>query len=207
VRKALDLSAKKQPKQARARATTEALLEATARILEKGGYAALNTNRVAEVAGVSIGSVYEYYPHKQALLAALAARELGAIIEEVARGMATLFQNPDLQHAYRDWFDLMLDSLERRRAVLKVLRREAPFLSEIPEWKRLGSALLQIATHGRRQAEQAGRATPFHDPEASMFLLTTMVGAVIERAAFDPPQRLSREQILDSLTEMVLKLL
>lgn len=206
--KLFDLKPKKHPKQARARVTMEALLDATARILGKGGYAALTTNRVAEVAGVSIGSVYEYFPNKQALLAALTERTLTGIIEEVAKGMDHMLKTPDLQLAYQRWFNVMLDALERRRAVLKVLRQEAPFLAGIPEWKQLNRAMLEIATLGRRQAERAGLApTQFRDGEASIFLLTTMVGAVIERVALDPPANLSRERLIDTLTEMVVRVL
>jgi AcrR family transcriptional regulator len=205
---AFDLAAKKQPRQARAKATSAALLDATARILERGGYAVLTTNRVAEVAGVSIGSVYEYFPNKQALLAALAAREMSGILDEVARGMGTLLKNPNQQEAYRNWFGVMLDAVEKRRHVLRVVRHEAPFLADIPESKQLNRALLEIATLGRQQAEREGTApSPFRDPEASMFLITTMVGAVIERVGFDSPKHLSRERILDTLAEMVLKLL
>ncbi len=184
------------------------MLDSTARILERGGYGALTTNRVAEVAGVSIGSVYEYFPNKQALLAALTARTLNGIIEEVARGMQEFSHASDLRLAYQSWFGVMLDALEKRRHVLQVLRREAPFLSEIPEWKRVNVAMLEIATLGREQAERRGLApTRFRDPEASIFLLTTMVGAVIERAALNPPSHLSRERLIETLVEMVLKLL
>lgn len=186
----------------------EALLDSTARILERGGYSALTTNRVAEVAGVSIGSVYEYFPNKQALLAALTSRTLNGIIEEVAGGMEQFSHTADLKFAYRGWFGVMLDALEKRRHVLQVLQREAPFLSEIPEWKKVNSAMLEIATLGRQQAERRGLApTKFRDPEASIFLLTAMVGAVIERAALNPPGHLSRERVIDTLVEMVLKLL
>jgi AcrR family transcriptional regulator len=207
-RQVTDLKAKKQPKQGRAKATVEALLESAARILERGGYAALTTNRVAEVAGVSIGSVYEYFPNKQALLAALAGRALDGIIEETAHGMAEMFQMPDQKQAYREWFEVMVEAVEKRRGILRVMRHEAPFLAAIPENRRVNQALLEIATLGRRQAEAAGRVQgSFRDTDASMFLLTAMVGAVIERIAFDPPPQMSRERLLDTLTEMVWRLL
>jgi AcrR family transcriptional regulator len=69
---------RRSPKQARARATVEAIVEAAAQILERGGPEALNTNDVAERAGVSIGTLYQYFPDKQAILLAAARRELGA---------------------------------------------------------------------------------------------------------------------------------
>ena len=66
---------RKIPRQQRALATCAAIVEAAARILEAQGEAALNTNRVAEVAGVSIGTLYQYYPDKTAILVALVRRE------------------------------------------------------------------------------------------------------------------------------------
>jgi AcrR family transcriptional regulator len=67
---------RKAPSQARARATVGAILDAAARILTHEGYDALTTNRVAEVAGVSIGSLYQYFPNKEALIASLSKRHL-----------------------------------------------------------------------------------------------------------------------------------
>ncbi len=81
---------RKRPRQARAAATVEAIVEASARILEAEGLAGFNTNAVAALAGVSIGSLYQYFPGKEAILAALAEREaeafdaaLGAALGEI----------------------------------------------------------------------------------------------------------------------------
>src|SRR5215475_13284079 len=60
--------------QDRSRATVDALVEATARILVRGGYDKASTNRIAEVAGVSVGSLYQYFPGKESLVAALIDR-------------------------------------------------------------------------------------------------------------------------------------
>jgi AcrR family transcriptional regulator len=74
----LALRPRKQPKQARSRQTEAVLLEAGARVLAREGAAAFNTNRVAERAGVSVGSLYQYYPNKAALLFRLHEREVEA---------------------------------------------------------------------------------------------------------------------------------
>ncbi len=66
---------RRSPKQARAKATWEAIVEAAAQILERGGPSALNTNAVAERAGVSIGTLYQYFADKQSILLAAAERE------------------------------------------------------------------------------------------------------------------------------------
>lgn len=65
---------RKSPSQARSKATVDAILDATARVLVSDGYALASTNRIAETAGVSIGSVYQYFPSKQALVIALRRR-------------------------------------------------------------------------------------------------------------------------------------
>ena len=69
---------RRRPRQARSRATWEAILEAASQILERRGAAALNTNAVAERAGVSIGTLYQYFADKRAILLAAAERELAA---------------------------------------------------------------------------------------------------------------------------------
>ncbi|HLK25692.1 MAG TPA: helix-turn-helix domain-containing protein [Caulobacteraceae bacterium] len=67
---------RRSPKQARAKATVAAILEAAAQILERRGADGLTTNGVAERAGVSIGTLYQYFPDKHAILIAAAKREL-----------------------------------------------------------------------------------------------------------------------------------
>jgi len=69
---------RRRPQQARSRAACEAIVEAAAQILEAGGPEALTTNAVAERAGVSIGTLYQYFPDKQAILLAATHRELAA---------------------------------------------------------------------------------------------------------------------------------
>ncbi len=62
------INPRKMPTQARAKASVQAILEAAAHILERGGLENLTTNHVAEVAGVSIGTLYQYFPSKEAIL-------------------------------------------------------------------------------------------------------------------------------------------
>ena len=68
---------RKLPRQDRSRATVDAILEAAARVLVKEGFERTTTNRVAEAAGVSVGSLYQYFPNKEAILFRLQADEWG----------------------------------------------------------------------------------------------------------------------------------
>jgi AcrR family transcriptional regulator len=73
---------RKEPRQARARHTVDAIIEATARILEEQGHGGFTTNAVADLAGVSIGTLYQYFSDKDALLGALIARETARLVVE-----------------------------------------------------------------------------------------------------------------------------
>ncbi len=79
-----------KPTQARAAATIDAIVEAAAQVLQKEGEEALTTAKVAERAGVSIGSIYQYFSNKDAILLALIRRERDLIGAEVARKIAEI---------------------------------------------------------------------------------------------------------------------
>ena len=79
---------RKTPIQARSNATVEAILEAAARILEKDGLDGYTTNAIARRAGVSIGSLYQYFPNKDAITAALVladSEDMAARMEQTLR--------------------------------------------------------------------------------------------------------------------------
>ena len=88
------LKPRKNPEQSRSAETVRTILEGAARVLEERGLAGYTTNAVAERAGVSVGSVYQYFPGKEALTAALVARETGLLITAVQAAMDA--QTPEL---------------------------------------------------------------------------------------------------------------
>jgi len=85
---------RKHATQERSRATVDALVEATARILVKEGFDKASTNRIAEVAGVSIGSLYQYFPGKEALVAAVIDRHRDEVMRHVRGAMAEVASQP-----------------------------------------------------------------------------------------------------------------
>ena len=79
------LEPRKSPVQARSAASVEAILDATIQVLLRGGKERLTTTRVASRAGVSVGTLYQYFPNKSALLQAVLKRHLDEVTEAVER--------------------------------------------------------------------------------------------------------------------------
>ena len=150
------LSLRKKPQQARAAAMLELILQGAARVLRTQSLAGFTTNRVAEIAGISVGSLYQYFPNKSALVAALIQREQAALCEAVVACAARHGAEP-LPQVVARWIDIAvhhqfgdavyaaaIDHEERRlplqdllgaaqqsmvQAVAAVLRRHGPAFS------------------------------------------------------------------------------
>jgi len=95
------LSPRKRPSQSRAVVTVQAILEGAARILESQGFEGYTTNEIAARAGVSIGSLYQYFPNKDAVTIALIERETGSMVDEVIAALALMPPERALQEAIR----------------------------------------------------------------------------------------------------------
>jgi AcrR family transcriptional regulator len=85
---------RRQASQRRSRATVDALIEATARILVREGFDKASTNRVAEEAGVSVGSLYQYFPSKESLVVAVMERHNQELMQVVRDALAEVAAYP-----------------------------------------------------------------------------------------------------------------
>src|ERR1700678_1467335 len=128
-RKLAKADRRRQPQQRRARETVEAVLDAVVRILKRGGVEAVTTNRIAEVAGVSIGSGYQYFPDKHAIFAALHERH----IREIDR----LVETKLMEHAasrldtlMRAMVEAMIDAHTPDPKLYELLSTEVPQRTE-----------------------------------------------------------------------------
>lgn len=90
-------SLRRQPSQARAQQTMHTLFKAAAQILDKEGEGGLTTNKVAAAAGFSIGTLYQYFPSKEALVRAMAARGQDLVLQELGRYLSELEVQEDVQ--------------------------------------------------------------------------------------------------------------
>lgn len=125
---------RKQPRQARSRATVDAILSAAAQVFVKHGYAAGTTDRIAERAGVSIGSLYQYFPNKDALLTALAQRHVDEGFNRIAEILKQAqAAPPPLDVMLREFVGAMIALHENDPELHRVLFEEAPLPKTIKQ--------------------------------------------------------------------------
>lgn len=183
---AAPLYPRKAPRQARAQVTRDAIVEAAAHIISDGGLAAYNTNAVAQRAGVSIGSLYQYFPNKDALMVALIHRQqLGqlATLAKAAAGIGeaglettvrTLVRAAMQHHGDNSLLASAIDHEEERLPVSETI---GTYLDE-------GGSLVIALLH--RFASEIGDI----DPERAAKTLPVLVRAVGDRWANQSPPQL-----------------
>ncbi len=116
---------RKEASQERSRATVDALIEATARILVREGFDRASTNRIAQAAGVSIGSLYQYYPSKEALVAAVIDRHNQELMRVVRAALAEVAALP-IEKAVRRLVAVAIDAHRIDPKLHRVLAEQIP---------------------------------------------------------------------------------
>jgi AcrR family transcriptional regulator len=116
---------RKHASQERSRATVDALIEATARILVREGFDSASTNRIAEQAGVSVGSLYQYFPGKEALVAAVIARHKQDLMR-VVRGVLAEAEGLPLKQAVRKMVTAGVEAHSHDPKLHRVLAEQMP---------------------------------------------------------------------------------
>lgn len=201
-RKKAAVSARKKPIQARSQATVRAILDAAAHVLSKEGYDNASTNRVAERAGVSIGSLYQYFPGKESLVAALIdehrARSLEVFVEKAGE-----VAGAPLPVAVETLVEALVEAHEADPQLHRVLMEQVPRVGSLKLLLddldvRVGTVVRAILA--ARRDEIGPR-----DLDAATFVVVNAVETLVHRAVLD--QRLSRETLVRETTALVVRYL
>lgn len=168
-------SPRKQPLQSRSGETVNAIIEAAARILEGDYRDGLTTNHIAEKAGVSIGSLYQYFPNKEAILAELLRRERSVLLEDIKR-VALNAEGVSLDMVVKSFVKASLDHQFSRAKLAFELEHIEPSLPLKDEVAELSSKII---------SEVAGvmRDRGFGEPHEKAQDIVAMCKGMINSAA------------------------
>ncbi len=196
-------SPRKKPTQARAQSTVEAILRATAHILRTAGWDACNTNAVAKRAGVSIGSLYQYFPSKESLVAALAeehaTKGLGVLMEAVsAAPRGTLTFEETVRHYIRAMVALHAVDPKLHRVLVEQVPRLKGGLDVVRRVSTQSAALVRSWLGTQREHVREV------DLEVATYILVTSVESVAHLQVLDRPAQLTQEALVEELSQLVL---
>ncbi len=180
---------RKAASQQRSRATVDALIEATARILVREGFDKASTNRIAEVAGVSVGSLYQYFPSKEALVVAVAERHQQEIMQTVRGELAEVLAEP-VEKAVRKLIAVAVKAHRVDPKLHRVLAEQIPRVGKLEKLETLNPENFILFS---RYLESHRDELRVHDLELASFVCVTTIEALTHNAVLHHAKMLSGE--------------
>lgn len=191
---------RRQPRQARSQHMVEAILEATARVLAERGYAGTNTNLVAERAGVSVGSVYQYFPNKDSLVTALHERHAAQMNLAIDTVLASTHPR-SLRGHIEAIVHAFLAAHHVEPALHKVLEKEFPFF-DAPE--DVSPADAGIFSKVRNLMEEHRAQVTQRNLDLATWTVLQVMESLVHAAVIDPPKRFSGMELERTIADVVL---
>jgi AcrR family transcriptional regulator len=191
---------RKKPRQQRSQATVDALLKATAQLLEERGYARLTTNHIARRAGVSIGSLYQYFPGKDALCHALAERHFGNYAQRYLARLEAVAQTP-LETQVRELVRLNFEIAREDPGMARALYHELSRIGGLDPLQRTRAAVIQALESRYRALPAAWRLA---HPDMTAFIITVACGALVGEIVMYRPEWLHDDAFIEQITQLVL---
>jgi AcrR family transcriptional regulator len=181
-----EITPRKRPTQARAQATFDALVEACARLLPEFGYERLTTNAISERAGVGIGSLYEYFPSKDAIIAQVVERLVERVMTRLGEELATILAARSgrlPEDEVERWIERIYATIERERALVAVLVQQVPYLRQLESVRDLPATLLAFSERARSAA-----GVELKQPSAALLLINNLVATTIMQVVLGPDE-------------------
>ncbi|WP_245477535.1 TetR/AcrR family transcriptional regulator [Bradyrhizobium guangxiense] len=180
----------------------DALVEATARILVKEGFEKASTNRIAEVAGVSVGSLYQYFPSKEALVAAVIDRhneEIMAIVRTTLREVADL----PIEKAVRKLVTVAIDAHRISPKLHRVLAEQIPRTGQLKDVEAFNR---EVQTLVRTYLESRRKEMRKIDLDVATFICVSAIESVAHNTVLHGAEMLSEKMVkvlVEETTRMV----
>lgn len=202
-------SQRREPTQARAQQTIQTLFKAAAQILDKEGEAGLTTNKVAAAAGFSIGTLYQYFPSKEVLVRAMAARGQDLVLQELEGYLSALETRADVQQMdgrelLGKAIHILLHGFAKGKGLSQTLIRLGWTLEKPDE---TANAVRQVADRLAIFFERIAHPALQLPSTAQMFVLTRSVIGTLRSASLEKSPLLGSPAFEDALTQMAWALL
>jgi AcrR family transcriptional regulator len=195
---------RKQPRQARSQATVNAVLEATVQVLEREGVDAATTTRIAEVAGVSVGTLYQYFSHRDAIFNALQDREF----ERALALMQGVLSEGNLERAPRETVSAVVKGLAALYASCPGLHRLLAIEGlRVAKTERVYAFDMRVIGIIRHFLVATRAPIRRKDADAAAFVAYHSVRAVMLASLLERPPGLSESVLIDELADLVLRYL
>lgn len=194
---------RKLPTQDRSKETVEAILQAMALVLKREGYDRASTRRVAEAAGVSVGSLYQYFPNKESLVVALYNRHLRELISEFESRFGEFVRAP-LPEAVRGLVGASLRLHALDPELHRVLVEQIPRSGRPDPEDALARRFQEIIRAFLQEREAEIRPANL---DLAAFMVIEAVEAVTHAAVLDRPEYLEDADFVEEISTLVLSYL
>jgi AcrR family transcriptional regulator len=196
---------RKKPRQERSQVTVGAILDACAHVLVTIGYDRASTNRIALAAGVSIGSLYQYYPSKEAIVAAVIERHVEHMSSLVRTKMLELAEaGASLRHAVPLIVHTMLEAHMLDPKLHKVLMEQVPRTGRL---ERIVGVEKEMEGLVLAQLEARRKGLRCKNVRVAAFLLVNTVEWITHAAVIQQRSDLETSELARELSDMIVRYL
>ncbi|NUP13568.1 MAG: TetR/AcrR family transcriptional regulator [Polyangiaceae bacterium] len=187
---------RKKPRQERSVATVDAILQATTYILTRQGWGGLNTNKIAERAGINIASLYQYFPNKEAIVAELQRRHIAKARESFPRAEEQLAAKRSLRALLATMVQASVDEHRVAPALHRVFSEELPRSA-----RRMAPRDDQAELGWRKLCEPFFKNVP--DADLALFFARVTTHAIIHEAASERPDLLDHPRFVEEIVTLL----
>ena len=191
-------SKRRTPQRIGSAATVEAIYEATARILQARGRGGLNTNLIAETAGVSVGTLYGYFPNQESILLEMARREMDSLRDRV--GAALLDDRSEEPDPVRRAIRALVKGYGRRGKARRILMETLFAAGGSDEMARPVYEIADLMLRHQDRVLPEGAAMP---SDVGLFIITRAIDGVIRTATYEAVPFLESREFEDELLRLV----
>ncbi|WKV52140.1 MULTISPECIES: TetR/AcrR family transcriptional regulator [Dickeya] len=186
---------RKMPVQARSRATVDAIIQASAYILNEHGWESLTTNAIAERAGVNISSLYQFFPNKEAIINELQRRHALEMHTELHETLQLFPEQSSLREALTLIVERIVDKHRVSPVVHKVLTEEIPLTARrvLEDEEELRKCLIDGLKPFMKNVP---------DPEFALYIIGTATHAIIHRVTVERPTLLHTQLLVSELVTL-----